>query len=364
MRLRGISLVAVLAIVTCACGQAAGAPPPSHAVAPMEVPEGAGRDQVRFHLARMIETGAHAATEEEGSLPPSVQRGLNRSLAAHLDRHPGRFSVAVYDRTTSVRYAFRESTPFMLASVAKVDILLALLLLAQREERPLTDGERRLAGQMIRQSDNDSAHRLYTAIGGNQGLSDTLRRLGIAHTRPGPGSSWGLTRSSPSDQVKVLEKLTDPAGPVSARNRRYALSLMSSVDRTQAWGVSAAASGGRVALKNGWLPARVHGGLWTINSVGRLALPGHELLIAVLSERSQDMSAGVSLVERVARTAVRAFTGVRTPLTSPRPLSEHPPGPPTVGVRLAHRDLCPAAGCQAWPVDTNQPAPPGSRADR
>ncbi|MFC7715709.1 serine hydrolase [Nonomuraea recticatena] len=228
----------------------------------------------------------------------------------------------------------------------------------------LTDGERRLAGQMIRQSDNESAHRLYTAIGGNQGLSDTLRRLGIAHTRPGPGSSWGLTRSSPSDQVKVLEKLTDPAGPVSARNRRYALSLMSSVDRTQAWGVSAAASGGRVALKNGWLPARAHGGLWTINTVGRLALPGHELLIAVLSERSQDMSAGVSLVERVARTAVRAFTGVRTPLTSPRPQSERSPGPPTVGVRLAERDLCPAAGCQAWPVDTNQPAPPGSRADR
>ncbi|MEV2270363.1 serine hydrolase [Nonomuraea africana] len=276
-------------------------------------PEQAIRDQVRFHVTHMLQAGALVDPAAEGQLPASVRRGLDRSLAAYLHRQPGRFAVAVYDRTTSMRYAFRERSPFMLASVAKVDILLALLLQVQREHRRLTAGERQLADQMIRQSDNYSAHRLYTAIGGNRGFSDTLREQGIAHTWPGPGLYWGLSRSRPSDQVEVLDRLTDPDGPVSPRNRRYALQLMSSVDKSQAWGVSAAAPGGRVALKNGWLPAAEHGGLWTINSVGRLALPGHELLVAVLSERSQAMSAGVSMVERVARTAVRAFTRTASP---------------------------------------------------
>lgn len=212
------------------------------------------------------------------------------------------------DRTDSTRYAFREASPFLLASVAKVDILLALLLKAQREERRLSGHERYLASRMIRFSDNQSAHELYTAIGRKEGLTRTLRRLGVDDTWPGSGLYWGSTRSTPSDQVKVLDRLTDPDGPVNAANRRYALHLMSSVARDQAWGVSAAAGGREVPLKNGWLPARVHGGLWTVNSVGVLTVGGHELLVAVLSERSPSMGAGISTVEHVARLTVKAFT--------------------------------------------------------
>ena len=74
----------------------------------------------------------------------------------------------------------------MLASVAKVDILLALLLRAQQEGRLLDRYERTLAARMIRYSDNDCAHELYLTIGGWRGLSETLHRLGVRHTRPNP----------------------------------------------------------------------------------------------------------------------------------------------------------------------------------
>jgi hypothetical protein len=243
----------------------------------------------------------------ESALSPAGRRALDRTLEHYLSERPGRASVAVYDRTTGARYAFRERTPYMLASVAKVDILLAFLLGKQRERRPLTGYERTLASRMIRNSDNDCAHELYMTIGGRDGLTRVLRRLGVEDTQPGPGLSWGSTRSRPSDQVKVLEQLTDPGGPLSARHRRYALELMSSVAPEQAWGVSAAAHGGDVALKNGWLPAHVHDGLWTINSVGRLGVRGHELLIAVLSERSPAMRTGVDTVEHVTRVVVNAL---------------------------------------------------------
>ncbi|MFI7635263.1 serine hydrolase [Nonomuraea sp. NPDC049400] len=280
MRVRRFSLVpALLAVAGCA-GPSIAVPPP---VAPVR------------------QTGGIVV---ESVLSVAARRALDLTLDHYLRDRPGRAALAVYDRTTDTRYAFRERTPFMLASVAKVDILLAFLL---TKRGGLSDYERDLASRMIRDSDNDCAGELYMTIGGRDGFAKALRRLGLEHTEPGPGLYWGTTLSRPSDQVKVLEQLTDPAGPLPARDRRYALKLMSTVQPSQAWGVSAA--GGEVALKNGWLPADAHGGLWTVNSVGHLHVRGHELLIAVLSERSPTMETGIATVERLSRLAVDALAG-------------------------------------------------------
>ncbi|GGS99782.1 hypothetical protein GCM10010176_049790 [Nonomuraea spiralis] len=286
MRVRGISLIAaLLPVVVSACSAA--------------VPV-ASRPVVAHREARAMTVD---------SLLPATRRALDRALERRLRGRPGRAALAVYDRTTGVRYAYGEGRPFVLASVAKVDILLALLLLRQSEHRRLSAYERRLASRMIRESDNESAHELYMTVGGQYGLTRVLQGLDVWHTEPGSGLSWGMTLSHPSDQVKVLEKLTDPAGPVSSASRRWALGLMSSVKEEQAWGVSAA--GGEVALKDGWLPVGAHGGRWTANSVGRIVLNGHELLIAVLSERSPDLSTGVTTVEEAARAAVEVLTRAR-----------------------------------------------------
>ncbi|WP_049568184.1 serine hydrolase [Nonomuraea sp. SBT364] len=288
MRARGISLLGVLLVAVSGCAEVrAGAP------------RTAAQGVVAQHVPR-------EAAGTGGELSGEARARLDRTLGRYVKGRPGRVAVAVYDRTAGVRYAFRDREPFMLASVAKVDILLALLLRRQREHRKLDAYERTLAARMIRYSDNDCAHELYLTIGGRRGLAGMLRAQGVRHTTPGSGLYWGATMSRPSDQVRVLERLTDPAGPVSAANRRYALGLMSSVEPSQAWGVSAA--GERAALKNGWLPADAHDGLWTVNSVGRLVVHGHELLVAVLSERSPTMATGVATVEHVAKLAVRAVT--------------------------------------------------------
>ncbi|WP_084964714.1 serine hydrolase [Thermoactinospora rubra] len=241
----------------------------------------------------------------EAAADGSWQRRLSRTLDGYLRHRPGRAAVAVYDRTNGVRFEYGGREPFLLASVAKVDILLTLLLKAQREHRSLTTHERELADRMIRRSDNDAAHDLYEMTGGREALGGTLRRIGVRHTQPGPSRHWGLTTSRPADQVKVLDRLTDPQGPVSPANRRFASRLMSSVTPSQAWGVGAVAPGAEV--KNGWLPARAHGGTWTVNSVGRVTVNGRELLVAVLSDHSPTMDMGIATVERVARLCVRAF---------------------------------------------------------
>ncbi|UBU11191.1 serine hydrolase [Nonomuraea gerenzanensis] len=173
MRVRESSLFAVLLLATSASAAPA-------TVAPRPV----------------TPTGRTPATVAESALPPAERRALDRALERYLRERPGRAALAVHDRTTGARYAFRERTPFMLASVAKVDILLAFLL--GKDGRRLSAYERRLTSRMIRQSDNDCAGELYLTIGGRDGLGRALHRLGVRHTVP--GTSWGYTHSRPSDQ--------------------------------------------------------------------------------------------------------------------------------------------------------------------
>ncbi|WP_157252619.1 serine hydrolase [Nonomuraea typhae] len=325
MRVRGISLIAALAVTVSACadvaaGMSRAVPGPGSAVpavADVALQAGAGYEPpmgtvLVLSLEPAIPREAVASDEAvREPLPEERRQRLDRTLKRYLGERPGRASVAVYDRSTGTRYVYPDREPFLLASVAKVDILLALVLKTQDAGRRLTKDERQLAAKMIRYSDNDCAHELYQAVGGVQGMTGVLRRLRIRHTWP--RSSWGTTLSRPADQVKVLDRLTDPDGPVNAANRRFVLGLMSTVTRDQAWGVSAAAGDGQVALKNGWLPAGAHGGLWTINSVGRLQTGGHDFLLAVLSERSPAMGTGVETVEDVARVVVKALSREEAP---------------------------------------------------
>ncbi|MGW7822247.1 serine hydrolase [Streptomyces puniciscabiei] len=217
------------------------------------------------------------------------------------------------------------------ASIVKVDILSALLLQAQDAGRRLTAEERGLAEPMIKRSDNAAADALWRRIGRASGLAAANKRLGLASTTGGPGGKWGLTRTTASDQVRLLRAVFDgdaagqqgstaQRGPtaksgstaqsgspsksaLNAESRTYVRTLMSQVVPEQTWGVSAVGGSGTPrALKNGWLQ-RNTSGLWDVNSVGQVTVKGHRCLVAVLSNGSASMSDGISLVERTAREA-------------------------------------------------------------
>ncbi|MDX6739293.1 serine hydrolase [Actinocorallia sp. A-T 12471] len=151
-----------------------------------------------------------------------------------------------------------------------------------------------------------AATSLFGSVGGAAGLTAANRRLGLTQTTV--SSAWGATTTSAADQVRLLTALVSRTSKLSKAGRAYVLGLMGGVTASQAWGVSAAAkTGDDVALKNGWLPRPVHGGLWTVNSVGRVTGHGHDYLIAVISERSTSMAEGVATVEHVARAVARGI---------------------------------------------------------
>ncbi|MFK0286457.1 serine hydrolase [Streptomyces sp. NPDC090499] len=212
-------------------------------------------------------------------------------------------AVLDLDRTGGTPAVYGDDTPYDTASIVKVDILAAMLLHARDHRRDLTARENAEAQVMIRNSDNTAATALWRAIGQAPGLASANKRLGLVSTRGGPGGLWGLTRTTATDQIRLLGAVfgTGPT-PLDAASRNRIGTLMTQISTGQSWGVSAAADSGW-ALKNGWL-MRTTTGRWDINSIGRITTGGHHYLVAVLSNGNASMPAGVNLVERAVRTAV------------------------------------------------------------
>lgn len=215
-------------------------------------------------------------------------------------------SVAVLSQDRGALATYRDDATYDTASIVKVDVLAALLLLARDEGRELTGAERGDAEAMIRRSDNASATRLWRVIGRAEGLDAANARLGLTSTRA--ATAWGLTRTTASDQVRLLRAVfgTDGESAMAADARAYVQELMGEVEADQRWGVSAAGTGW--SLKNGWMP-RTTTGLWDINSMGRVVADGRAYLVAVLSDGHATKEAGIALVESVARAAVGAVAG-------------------------------------------------------
>ncbi|WP_306366847.1 serine hydrolase [Nocardiopsis sp. CC223A] len=236
-------------------------------------------------------------------LTQSQYEDLDARVAEIIDRGGGRAGIAVQDLHTGATFSHGAQEGFATASVAKLMIATMLVLRARDEGRELTAVERSQIEAMIRYSDNDVTNGLYTRIGYNPGFAEGAERLGFTGTEPQPNGVWGGTLTTPADQIRLLRTLYTAEGPLTADERSHIRGLMESVAPEQAWGVSAAAGPQDVVgLKNGWTPREFDGGRWLVNSVGYVAGPERQYLIAVMSEGNRDYTSGVALVEELVAT--------------------------------------------------------------
>jgi Beta-lactamase enzyme family len=255
-------------------------------------------------------------TRTTATATPTATRSAATAVRLAVDALPGNGDIAVAvtdlddgeDTVAAYDSSDDEANTYDTASIVKVDILAALLLQAQHAGTHLTAHERALATVMIEQSDNDAATALWDTIGRAAGLSAANETLGLRHTSPGGGELWGLTQTTPGDQLTLLSAVFTASGsPLSSASRAYVADLMGSVTATQTWGVSAADSDDAgYALKNGWLQ-RSQTGLWDVNSIGQVVHDGHRMLIAVLSSGQGTERAGIDLVEQAASAVADAF---------------------------------------------------------
>ena len=115
---------------------------------------------------------------------------------------------------------------------------------------------------------------------------------------PWPG--WGLSTTTPADQITLLRQIAGPGGLLTSAQRGYAAGLMENITPSQRWGVCAASPArATVALKNGWLPLNQAGTDWQINSVGWVSGLGRDYLIAVLSTGNPAEQYGIDTIDEL-----------------------------------------------------------------
>jgi beta-lactamase class A len=231
---------------------------------------------------------------------------LNTALRRYLLTRTGHVTVAVEDLDTGQRVLHRPGHRQRTASIVKVEILMALL---SKEHAPLQSDVAAQARRMIENSDNDDAQALFKRIGDGPGLDAFSQRVGLTHTQAemgiaGPGYAWGLTRTTPGDQLRLLNLIVHRNDILTVRDRHYVRHLMTHIESDQRWGVTAGTSPQSVvALKNGWLYLSSRD--WQINSIGRVRAAQHEYLIGVMSTDNPSMAYGVDTVQEVSRIVWR-----------------------------------------------------------
>jgi len=232
------------------------------------------------------------------------------AAASYLTGRAGTVLAAVYDLRTGRTWHLGQGQPQAEASIVKLDVLETLLYeRGQGGGTGLSASERTLAEQMIEDSDNDAATSLWYAAGGAAGLRSFNARAGLTHTVPSscvvcPGFAWpgwGLTTTTPDDQIALLRQLVTPGSLLTTAARDYAVSLMRDVTISQRWGVSGGVPAQiTVALKNGWLPLRGAGSDWQVNSVGWVSGGGRNYLMAVLCTGNPSEQYGIDTIGQLA----------------------------------------------------------------
>jgi len=264
--------------------------------------------------ARARSAQAHSPAAPSPRATPAGAAGrrdpFGAAAASYLAGRAGTVLAAVYDLRSGRTWHLGQGQPQAEASIVKLDVLETLL--AERGQgggTGLSASERTLAEQMIEDSDNDAATSLWYAVGGAARIRSFNARAGLTRTAPSscvvcPGFAWpgwGLTTTTPEDQIALLRQLVTPSSLLTGAAREYALSLMRDVTPSQRWGVSGGVPAQvSVALKNGWLPLRGAASDWQINSVGWVSGGGRDYLMAVLTTGNPSEQYGIDTIDRLA----------------------------------------------------------------
>jgi hypothetical protein len=297
----GVALLIAAGIVAALTVGGSGARPPGHgAVAATEADSSSGPS-----------AAAAAATASSPAPPPAASHRdpFGSAAASYVTTRDGVVLAAVYDLRTGRTWQLGRGRPQDEASVVKLDVLETLLAERGRSGTELSASDRTLAEQMIEDSDNDAATSLWYEVGGASSIRSFNSAAGLADTAPSscvncpgfPWPGWGLTTTTPSDQIVLLRALVEPSSLLTNAERSYALSLLENVTPTQRWGVSGGVpSQATVALKNGWLPLNRADNDWQINSVGWISGNGRDYLIAVLTTGNPTEQYGIDTIDQLA----------------------------------------------------------------
>ncbi len=231
---------------------------------------------------------------------------LTPDLEAYLNQQGPDTGAVLYDLTHGHYYIYNANTSFIMASSAKVPIMLTFFTMVEQQQRQPNGDEVNLLTAMIEHSDNDAAQALFDEIGGTGPMEAFMRGVGIDGFKGNP-DAWGWSTITPLAMVRLLTLLHDGKVLNSAQDRQFALQLMENIEPDQQVGVGdTAPANATVAMKDGWVQDA--DGLWAVNTSGIVTVGGETYVISVYTQRQNDLVASQDMLRHVCGVVAHTFS--------------------------------------------------------
>lgn len=233
-----------------------------------------------------------------------------RDIASVVHKDTPNVDIAVYDVNAGKLITYQKGSISVnyTASIVKLSILVGIL----HKYGQLSSDQMALAEAMMQQSDNEATQMLYEQLG-STGLQQVFVAYGMVHTQVDPNGRWGLTQTTASDQMKLMQQIFVMSNNqfLSDDQKYYVKSLMNStgVNHSQIWGLPKHASKNvGMYVKNGWLPLDDDGDSnAVINSLSYVTTKKVAYCIVILSNEDNSQDAGFKMANRVGQLVYNKF---------------------------------------------------------
>lgn len=230
---------------------------------------------------------------------------LSPDLAKYLAARGRNTGVMVYDVTRGVAYAYNSGGLFIMASSAKVALMVSYLEHIEGLKRGPNSYDRSLLTAMIEHSDNNAAQVIYDTLGYGAGQRSHMRAWGITDYVDNP-AGWGWAKWSPNDMARLLS-LLQTGKVLNDSDRTLAFYLMSHIERDQQFGVGdSAPDDAQFWMKNGWVTGP--DGAWNVNSSGIVKVGSETYIVSVYNGELGSFSQGLDIVDHVCGAIGKALT--------------------------------------------------------
>jgi hypothetical protein len=229
----------------------------------------------RARPGRRADTGACPATARGFSC---LMRQRIRAAQRYLARQPGRIGLVLHDRVTGATWRnVNADAAFPAASTMKLAMATDLLLRIGADRIALRSGDWALIHEMLHESSDSAADRLWFAFQSRRFLR-RIARFGMRGCSFSARQAyWGFMYCSPADLDDLMNYVL---GDLTGSDRNYLIGQLRHVARIQQWGVWGAGAGRRPGNKDGW---EDDNGTWITDTVG-FAGPQARYTLAIMDE--------------------------------------------------------------------------------
>jgi hypothetical protein len=256
----------------------------------------------RSAVQAAADSAPHAAQPDQ----PDKLETLAKRATAEARRRGATISLTLLDRSTGEVISTGDSSPFPIASVAKLFIADDVLAQAVRKKTGLSPKDRRALDVMLRSSADYPAGEFWKRGGGNAVVKRVTDRYNLTSTIPPYDGQWWNTMSTTSNLVRYYELLLSNAGGLPAQQAEVILADLAAstpiaIDGyPQRFGIPDGLYAEPVAVKQGWMccwapDKQVH------LSTG-VAGPDRRYVIAIASMQSSDEKTARNTLTRIVKT--------------------------------------------------------------